>query len=140
MKCLSLFFLFDLVELSQRLASTVSIEVRRHGACELIFIHVFEREVETANAGNHLAYLEMSFWENSFHAHQGTGFLEVQGFLSGKRWGSQPMWDCGVSLATGIWSIWRFFFPSGPVSVACSSSTLSLLTPELAVEVVESVL
>lgn len=113
MKCLWLFFLFDLVELSQRLALMASVEVLRHGACELIFIHVFEREMEIANAGNHLAYSEMSFWESRLHTQQGTGFLEVQGLLSGKRWGSQPVWDCGVSLATGIWSIWRFL-PLGP--------------------------
>lgn len=95
MKCLSLFFLFDLVELSQRLAITVSIEVLRHGACELIFIHVFEREVETANAGNHLAYLEMSFWESSFHAHQGTGFLlKSRAFFQGSDGVPSP---CGIA-------------------------------------------
>lgn len=43
----------------------------------------------------------------------------------------------------GYWDLEHmeiFFFPSGPVCVARSSSALSLLTPELAAEVVESFL
>lgn len=46
----------------------------------LIFIHSLEREMGIANAGNHLAYSEMRFWESRFHIHQGNDLLPIQGF------------------------------------------------------------
>jgi len=108
MKGLWLFLLFDLVELSHGLLlQSESRTALSWPACGLIFVHVLEREMGIANAGNHLAYSETYFWESRVHIHQGKDFLQIQGF-QGSGGVAGGCGGGGVSVVAGSLSTWRF--------------------------------